>query len=275
VPDVNDADVAIHYLAVDSSGEIAYCSQAEGISLPNLQLKNLDGSYNPNTVVGLKYISDIDSDTFITRYTAGFQNDYGYMILSEVSVVDTSIEENQFEVDVRRPGNAIDPSVLDRVLLANPRILQSVLGYGEDGQVVPENAVMVVDAPYSLLEEYGGLLTRDQAEELLQLHVPAGVYCVFNWEYPESELSGSSTVAAQVDLSWTWEGPGYTYNVYRKDTAISDPVLIHSEVAPPEGTISYTDTAVTSGSVYHYAVKISDGTYEYPSSNKLAVMVQS
>jgi hypothetical protein len=274
IPDVNPVDRAIHHLVVDEAGIIIDASQPNGITYPSLQLRNSDTTFNTNTVIGLKYISDIETDTFITRYTAGFQNDNGYMILAEVTGVDVSIEEDQFEVDVRRNGAVLRREDFEAAVRANPKILQSILAYGEDGQIVPENAVMVLKAPLTLLEEYGGLLSQEDAERLLRLHIPSAVYPIIDWEFPRSELTGYSTGIQEITLDWTWEGPGYTYRVYRKTNIIGEFELIHTEVSPAEGVITFIDLGLNSGEVYHYAVTIDDGVNEYPNSNELAAMVQ-
>lgn len=272
VPDVNVNDKAIHHLVVDHSGIIVECSQGQGISHPNLQLKDGGGNYNANTVIGLKYVSDIETDTFMTRYAAGFENDFGYMIVGECAALDISLIEDQFEADVRRSGYSISPDVFQDVIRANPRILQSSLGYRETGQEVPENAVMILKAPLTLLTDYGGELTEEQAGTLLRMHMPSAAYALIDWTYPAVELTGSNLTADQIDLTWTWEG-SFTYRLYRKLSLEDVWVLIDTQVSPVEGTISYTDTAVSASDIWHYEVRVFDSV-EFPAAHSLSVKVR-
>jgi hypothetical protein len=273
VPDVDFEDRAIHYLALDSGGTILYCSQGYGLGHPNLQLLNSDGSYNANTVIGLKYQSEIESDTFLSRYAVGFQNDYGYSILAEAVSVDISLKERQEVIDVRRPGAALSSDGFDVAVRSNPQLLHSVYGYGEEGMPTAENAVMVIDAPLTLLRDYGGDLLEDRAETMLKTYMPSAGLAVINWVGPTTELTGYSTVAAQVDLEWTWEGDTFDYRLYKRDNPVGEWSLIYTETSPAEGAISYTDTSVTSGETYYYEVRVVEGTNEFPSGYSLSVRV--
>lgn len=275
IPDVNVNDRSIHHLVVDHNGLIVETSQGpEGLSYENLQTLDDSGNYNAGTVIGLKYISDIDTDTFITRYTAGFDNDKGYMVIAEVSALDLAIVEEQVDVDVRRRGGVPIPEEFGNAIMGNPRILQSRMGYGSKGQEVPENAVMIVDAPLSLLEDYGGNLTQTEAEKLLRRDMHVAGFLVINWVYPVTELDGQANLLAGADLSWTWESPGVDYKLYRRDSISGEKTLVTTVGSPSEGTISYTDTNVVSGEVYHYSVTITENGIEYPESNTVSVKVR-
>jgi len=286
IPDVHLDDRALHHLVVDQDGVIIYCSQSSGISYPNLQLYNADGSYNSNTVVGMVYVSDSTIDTFVRQYTAGYSNSYAYMLCAECTVANTGVKEDQFEIDVRRPGAVIDQDEFKNAIAQNPRILQSYLGYGEEGQEVPENSVMVMQAPLSLLTDYGGLMSKDQAEELMRKNMPSAGYAVIDWTYPKPVLTGDLSTAGQVTLSWTWEGPNQIYKLYRKNNitnayslvedALGISAVIDGGATPPTPPVlQYIDTTVVSGEVYHYALTVSEGVVEYPYSNSLSVVVRS
>jgi hypothetical protein len=273
VPDVNANDRGIHHLVVDHGGTIIECSQGQGISHPNLQLHSSSGVYNANTVIGLKYTSEIETDTFMTRYTAGFENNYGYMVVAECAALDISLIEDQFEVDVRRAGYSIVPAVFKDVIRNNPKILQSSLGYDEKGQEVPENSVMILKAPATLLADYGGKLSQDEAEGLLKLHMTSAGYALIDWVYPVVELTGSNLVSSQIDLTWTWEGPDLTYRLYRRASDADEWILIDTQVSPVEGTISYTDLAVAIDEIWHYEVRVFDDV-EFPAGHSLSVKVR-
>ena len=275
VPDVHIHDRSVFHLVVDHGGIIVEASQGSGgVNYPNLQLTDSSGNYNADTVIGLKYISDIESDTFITRYTAGFQNDFGYMIMAETATLDTSIVENQTAVDVRHKGGVPTEAEFTNVIRANPKLLQSTIGYGDKGQEVPENTVMVIDAPLTLLEDYGGVLSVDDAEAFIKRDMPVSGFAVVNWTYPRTELSGQAGAVSGSELSWTWEGPSLTYDLYRSDNSLGDKVLIYSVVNPAEGTISYTDNAVTSDEVYHYSVTVTENSIVFPESTLISIKVR-
>lgn len=274
IPDVTPQESALHHLLVDQGGFIVQCSQSGSISYPNLQLTNPDGSFNPETVIGLIYNSDTEQDTFLRRYGASYENDHAYYVLAEVSVLDSGLVEDQVEIDVRRPGGIISKQSFERAIRSNPKILQSYLGYGEDGQEIPKNAVMIVEAPLTLLEEFGGSLTREEAEIHLKKHVPSAVAAIIQWTYPHVELSAKSIVASQVDLEWYLEGPGIDYKLYRRNNPTDAWVLIDTITgAAPEGIFSYTDSSVVSGEVYFYGVRIVENSIEFPMSNTVGVKV--
>lgn len=273
IPDTNVEDKAIHHLKIDSGGVIVEASQSLGLTYPNLQLLNADNTYNENTIIGTKYLSEIDTNTFIHRFSAGYPNDYGYGILSEISVIDIALEDNQLDIDVRRKGDAISPNKFKEAIARNPRILQSYLGYGEDGQEVPRNGVMIIRPPITLLEDYGGVFTEEEAENLLRMHHPSYNAAIIEWDYPAVDLSGWSNSVANNLLTWTWEGPDYDYRLYRKQGVSNKWELVTTLSSPAEGTLTYNDTDVQTNEVWYYSVRIFDGSVEYPASNSLAIRV--
>jgi hypothetical protein len=50
--------------------------------------------------------------------------------------------------------------------------------------------------------------------------------------------------------------------------------LIETIENPPEGTIEYNDSGLTSGKTYYYSVRIEKDEVLLPHSNKLSVMVR-
>ena len=273
VPDVNDLDRSIHHLLVDQDGYIVECSQGpDGIDYKNLQLLDSGGAYNSDTVIGLQYNSALIADNFTTRHTVGYGNDDAYLVLAECAFAERSLPSDQVVIDVRRRGDFPRLETYESTLLKNPRILQSIYGYGEDGQEIPENAVMIVEAPLSLLEDYGGNLTKEQAEDLLRTNMPSAGYALIDWVYPKAEITSiESTVAGQVDLEWTWEGPSQTYKVYRLENLTGPETLVDTQVDPAEGTLSYSDTLLDSDKVFYYRVTITEDGVEYPASNTFSV----
>lgn len=269
IPDCGVNDRAVHHLIVDESGRIVDCSQTETPSYPNLKLKNADGSFNPNTIVGMKYFSEIE-DCFLSDYTVGYTNDFAYLVLAEVVGVINSVVDDYFICDVRRQGGALVPETQEEALVSNPRILQSLVYDREYGQEVPKNAVVIIEAPLSLTQEYGGDFTKEEVVFNLVRHLDTNVYPVIQWSYDASELSATSDTTGQIDLTWSWEGPNQTYKLYRKDTRVGEWTLIQQVVSPAFGDITYTDT-VDSGKVYHYTVRIEDDSVLFPRGNSVTI----
>jgi hypothetical protein len=273
-PDANSNDRAIHYLKVDRSGEIVYCSQGLGRSHPNLQPLNADNSVNTDTVVGMKYRSLVDSNSFIEKYCVPFQNDYAYYVLCEVVVLETEQEEDSFVVDVRRDGAVLKQEMFKKAIRANNKILQSKLGYGPEGQEVPENGVLLLNVPVIFFEEYGGIFSREEAEKALKTYTNQSVYTIIDWTYEKAQLSGWSKTSGIVNLEMTWEGPELTYNLYRKENNNEEWELIYTIENPAEGTVEYMDSGLTSGTNYYYSVRITKDGVLLPHSNKFSVMVR-
>jgi len=275
VPNVDVEDRGLHVLGVDKDGVIRFASQELGRTYPNFRLFNADGSINPDTVIGTQYRSMFSSDTWFTNYAAGQDNGNAYYVLSEVLVLDTAVIEDSEIIDVRRPGEAITEASFEAAIAANPRILQSQLGYGPDGQEVPRNAAMVIHAPITLLEEYGGDLSPERAKELLRTYLPSASYGLVRFDYPRVLIALSQATSSQVRLATTWEGPDLIYNLYRRDNPSGEWVFISTITAPstPEPGMHFIDSSVESGAVYEYGIRLADTDNEYPFSPILTVKV--
>lgn len=278
LPDVDPNDRGIHHLVVDQEGVIRQCSQNLGFSHPNLQLLDVAGAYNPSTVIGLKYVSDIETNTFLNRYAAGYQNDHGYGVLAEVVVLNLDDKKDMDLFDVRAEGGHLRADTLEATLKANPRILQSAAMYGEDGQEIPKNKVMIIKAPISLRDDYGGVLPVAKAEELLTRHLDSGCVAIVDWEYPEPDITAYSQVFEQVALSWTWDAPGLTCKLYRRTNPVGEWVEIYETVSTATPLdMSYTDADVTTGDVVYYTVRVQETVggedVLYPRTHSISVKV--
>jgi hypothetical protein len=192
------------------------------------------------------------------------------LILAEVCGIDTAVTEDQVEIDVRRMGGVIAESYFQQAVQANPRILQSRLGYGELGQVVPEVNVVVLEPPLTLLEDYGGLLTQDQAEVLLRKQMTSSGYAVIRWVYPKPLVRGVNNVEAQISIQLTWEGV-YTYKIYKRALGLDAWVDVFETIEPAEGNITWLDTDVVSGSSYQYAASITQSGIEFPMTDPYVI----
>ena len=273
-PDANSNDRAIHHLKIDRSGTIVETSQNLGRNHENLQALNKDETANTSSIIGMKYNSSSSSKTFLSEYCLPYNTDYAYYVLCEVIVTEVSEEEDSFIIDVRREGGVIKEASFEDAIRANPRVLQSALGYGEEGQEVPENAVVVINAPVELLESYGGVLTKLKAEKLLKAYTNQAVHSIVDWVYDKPELTGWSKVAKEIELSMTWEGPGLDYNIYRRENDIDEWKLIKTLENPVEGSILYVDKELASAKTYYYSIRVVRDAILLPHGNSLAVMVR-
>lgn len=274
IPDANPNDRSIHYIKVNRAGVIVETSQNFGRSHPNFQPLNSDGSVNSNSIVGMKYNSNLEPTTFYNSYCLPNNYDWAYYVLCEVVVMDLAQEEDSLVVDVSREGAVIKEESFRDAIRANPKVLQSVLGYGKDGQEVPENAVVVINAPVELLEDYGGVLTRLKAEKMLKAYTNQAVHSIVDWVYEKPELTGWSKVAGEVELTMSWEGPDLTYNIYRRENDVDEWELIDFIENPEEGSVIYTDTGLTSKKTYYYSLRVVKDDIKLPHGNALAVMVR-
>lgn len=280
IPGVDPDDQAIHHLVVDQEGIIRECSQRRGFSYENLQLLNSDGTYNANTIIGTRYISDIQTDTFVNRFAAGYANSKAYGLLAEVVLLNLDDLEDMQLYDVREQGASLRASTFKEALLANPRLLQSAVVYGEEGQEVPKNKVVILQAPISLRDDYGGVLPQAKAERLLTQHMDSSCLAIVEWEYPKVDLQGWGETSGEVDLTWTWEGAGLTYRLYRRASPVSEWEEIYSVVgSSTPGPMSYTDTETVAGSIAYYTVRAEEevrGTAVlYPRTHSISVKVAS
>ena len=280
IPDVDPDDNAIHHLVVDRAGVIVECSQSLGFSHENLQLHDKDGNYNPRTVIGTKYMSEIETDTFLNNFVAGYSNSKGFGVLAEVVLLNLDDKDDMVLYDVREVGGSLRPDTLKEALLANPRILQSAVMYGEEGQEVPKNKVVMLQAPLSLRNDYGGAIPVDQAERLLAQHLDSSCLPVIEWQHPKPEITAWSTTSEKVDLEWTWEGPQLLYRLYKRTNAVGEWLEIYSASgSPTPASMSYTDTDVEAGDVVYYTVRAEETVRGeavlYPRTHSISVKVAS
>lgn len=273
VPDVVDEERALHTLMVDQDGTIVTCSQGKLTGHPSLQPLDETGAPNPNSAVGLTY------EDFLVRFSTQQENDHGFYVLCEASFVDAVDPEDVFVADLRRKGGTLLDATRGDAYRANPRLLQSRHGYGEQGQSVPFDAAVLIRPPLSLLVDYGGQLRQDEAEVLLRQFLPAATYGVIDWQYPKSDTEVVSEEAGVAEITFTYEG-AYQYRLYRKQEG--DWEIVESWDAPsPEvdadsrSVLQFRDEGLPPGEHYRYGVRVVEGDVEYPFGTTVEVEVHS
>lgn len=270
IPNANVNDKALHHLILDDGGNIIYTSQGPLGTYLNLQPKQLNGSFNTNTVIGKKYISDLEEDTFSTLFTVSGTNSYNYLVLAEVNFINDQTIEDIEHIDVQREVRGLD---LEEAVTFDSKILQSKYGYGEQGQEIPLNGVTVVQPPLTLLEEYGGSLSENEVVSLLKTYHPSVNALIVDWTYPYSEFSlnmVATTETAAIKIIWDWMGDDKTYKVYRSNSETGEWSLIHTKTNPAEATLSYIDEDLEAGEIWYYQVRITQNNIEFPTRYTLS-----
>ena len=136
-----------------------------------------------------------------------------------------------------------------------------------------------------MLEEYGGFLNKPETEDLLKTNLPVYTFPVMMQEYPKVETEFRSLVAGRIDMKITWEGPKYSYEIYKKLNPGAEweyfktiDKKAYSDVGPwPEsGSIwlEEVDESVESGLVYYYTVRVKEGNVEYPGTDLISIKVK-
>ena len=260
VPDRSDGENSIHHLICDEYGNILSCSQNE------LKALNEDGTINLNSIIGKNYL--LGESNFFINYSAGQENDKAYLILGEATLKDVSSigEIDLYEINQRgKQVISFDSDTFSK----SPKALLSEYGYGNRGLIYPTNNSLIIKPPVTLLEEYGGVYIKSQAEQIMKKFVPAGVYCIFDWLSPNTEFACDNTVEGEVTINVLWEGPAYLYRLYRRVNN-SEPELLETFESLTEVEFTYVDTDYTSGDYLEYEVKLFD-SYEYESKYKIGL----
>jgi len=261
-PDLTNviSDTSVYHIVVDDDGTIVDANE------PGLALW-IGGSPNPATVVGTSY------GDFLDDYAVGGANANAYMLIVEAAIDTKGDLRDTLVYDVRQRGAWPTD---DNAVKANPRLLQSAMMDNEQGTIIPRDNVVVIELPYSLQEDYGGLLTKEQAEDYAVRHLDASKLAVTRWVGPATDVTASHTDVGEITITWDWDGPG-TYKVYRRTNPTDVWVEIDSAaqaVLPAGRTMQYVDTGLTIG-VYHYEVRVVVDGVEYPASYSLAIEAQT
>ena len=272
IPNLAYDEKAIHYLGVDRDGMIRYCSQSFiHPGYPNLQVKDSSGNYNPDTMIGSKY-EDSTGESFIEKYSNFKKNDYQYMVLGEISILDKSLIDDSILFDVRL-REWLKKDSRANVFRKNPRIANSKYGYGENGHEFSQNNTMVYEIPIKVLKEYGGDFNKDELDIMLKEHTQSSKKNIFILSFLKPDVSFINTVANEITFNISYEGSLLTYRVYRKEK-ISDSYEVVKTFENPTTALSWTDANLQS-KIYYYAFTIEEDGTEYPKSNFLSIRVET
>ncbi len=270
IPDLSYDEKSIHYLGVDKAGVIRYVSQGESRGYPNFKMKNIDGSFNKFTMLGKQYKTSSSTDkSFVNLYSNLTENDYQYLILGEVYIMEKEIREDSFFVDVREKTRFLKKDNLSDIFKRNPRIVQSIYGYGEEGQEYAKNNALIYELPITLLNEYGGQLNEKQIEKILRKVAPISKKIIVKYIHKSPGIKIDNTEIGKIKISLSWEGPGLTYRIYRKERPQQKFTMV-KEIVNPTEAFEYIDMDLERKK-YFYQFSIVENGIEYPPTNLFTV----
>jgi hypothetical protein len=135
----------------------------------------------------------------------------------------------------------------------NPYILQSKYGYGNNGQKLQKNNIVIVDVPASYEAE--DFYTEKELYTLFKRKLKPSTNLVINYVDDMPKLELVSNEGESIEVSCSWEGLG-TYQLYREDSSSPGKNNIDTYNNIPTGRyeISFTDATVVSGTTYTYTI---------------------
>lgn len=250
IPGVGATEEALHYILVDRNGMIIDTSQDSSTSYPSLKLKTSE-SFNEDTAIGLGY------QEFLNQYSSYYDNDYQYLILAEISA------GNRYNKDLL-VTDIIEPYVLDvpKLVEKNERLNYSYPIQGTGRKEVQEKLSLVVEAPLSLLLDYGGKFSQRDAELLLTKYLPAGVYPIIKWISTIHEV-GISDITDQM-ISFTISA-GIKYRLY----SLVDNSYVLVDEFDSSGSYDYNN--LDSNTIYKLEFRPVIQNVEYPADYQFSI----
>lgn len=270
IPDLSYDEKSVHYLGVDKEGIIRFVSQGESRGYPNFKLKDNLNNYNPNTMIGKSYKSlTAEEFSFINNYSNLVKNDFQYLVLGEVYILEKELKENSFFTNIREKTQFIKKENMKDIVRRNFRIVQSIYGYGEQGQEYSKNNSLIYDLPITLLEEYGGEFRKEDIEKILKKVAPVSKKLLVNYTYKVPSIRIDNTNIGKISIDFSWEGPGLVYNIYRKEKP-QDKFELIKKIENPTKKFTYVDIGLERKK-YFYKFSITENNIEYPKTNLFTV----
>ena len=247
--------VSLHYLKVNRGGVIEYCSQDGSNGEPNIKTAVETISYGRP---GVK-----DENTFINNYTiegvttGAYTNGYNtnkYLVLADISLVQTQSIEDLSIIDTRQRGGGIKEQNDFEAKKTNPEVMwYTDIGFG-GGIPYPGKAVIITKLPCTLLKDYGGDFTDSEIREIVNKHLPFGHYPLIRYYGVVPDISLDSVDSDSITISWPSEGSGYKYDVYYATTGEftkDNTTLIDDN----NSGNTYIIDSLTAGTIYRIKVK--------------------
>lgn len=216
---------------------------------PQLKLEDASGAFNPDTIINSTL------SAFKNDYCYGYNNTKHYMELGQVSLKEDYYLDEITRFDVSERSYLKKENFSD-ALSRQHKILQSRMGYGELGQIVQKNNILLVEAPIELLDT----MTQDEVERAVRTNLPATTDILLEFVYPKSKITFDNSVAAEITVNLSWETPGIYY-IYRGDNKIDKTNIVETINTSAEEALTFIDSSVESGKKYYYWVRINDYLY--------------
>jgi len=172
----------------------------------------------------------IDSILFTDRFTVEtkFANEKRYLILADIFVADPDSPDSVTLLDTRIRGGGIREDREAELIKRFPEIAWFWDIGSLDGPPFPAAATFIVKLPFKILEEFGGIFTKEQVRDIVSRHVAAGEYPVIRYYGAIPEIVSLTASEETLRVCWTGLGPGFSYNVYYRTTRTSPLVLANS-----------------------------------------------
>ena len=256
IPDSTERSV--YYLIFDEEDRIIESSKIEFKSI-------VQGEYKSESYIG-KSIWDFRNERCI-----GHNNEHQYLELGEISLKENYYLDESIILDVRENGY-IKESNAKAYYDRQHKGLQSIYGYGEEGQTVQKNNLIYIKYPIELLEAFGGPYKERELIRYTKRKLQPGVDLVVEYDYPKARLSFDLNEES-IGINISWEAPG-VYQLYRSLNEFSEEidednetVNIYEVESLNKENLFFIDDTIEADTIYWYSVRVKG----YPKSNKYSV----
>jgi len=130
------------------------------------------------------YTAPLDHSAYNIRHSFEPITAYDHLLLATIRISSNSIVENSKLIDIRSRGGGLRDDITNAIIQQFGPEAESYwdIGYW-DGKPYPENAVLIVRVPRTVLKEYGGRFTVESVNEIIEKYAACGVLCLV--EYTE------------------------------------------------------------------------------------------
>ena len=196
------------------------------------------------------------------------------MILAEVNISRQSSIEDIVFIDVRREGGVLTQEVEDNIvdLVDTYPELEWLSSNSISGKAIPVQGVLIVDVPFSMTQDGGGELTKEDIQSISERHIALGYLPLikFHGERPKIVDVACVPLFDLVTIAWEPVQRADGYRIYvglsPKDmtsatdvTAVSDPIFYGALRATTQTSLDLDS------SFFIYVVPVKDGNEQLAS----------
>jgi hypothetical protein len=300
---------SLHYLLVNSVGKITYASQATEVltgALDPATRKLVDEDFSTtgspkhtfyydkeSTVSGLnsRVMSGInlpwvEEFSFIDKYTVesilfngatpsgiDYQNyleNPRLLVLADITTGEHQSVEGLTTFECRVQGGGIKS---DSVGLATE--YQPQVSWMYDSTVprpYPGVGTFYAQVPQTVLEDHGGLFTRDQVTDIIHRYTKMGGYGILDTYGVDPTITDVVTSSGQFKISWPSYGPTISYNIYYSTDIDSDFTQVNPVELSDIGLGNdYTISGLIPGVKYYTKVEAIDSADDKSTGSTISV----